>query len=353
MNIPIIILNWNGWIDTHECLEALLQQSIQNFVVYLVDNGSEDGSQENLKKFYGKNPKIKLILNRENLGFTKGNNLILSTYILPNPTYQYAILLNNDAVPTSTWLENLIQSAKKNDAAMVSSKMVDYYEPDKMDNAGHMMLNTGEILPIGHGELISQYDRGFENMDPCAGAGLYTTKMLKDIGIFDEHFNTGYEDAELGIRAVVSGYKCWYEPKAVVYHKMGQSIKKIFNYDYSLMIQRHILYSYFKLTPTKGIILTIPSFIFKYATMFFINTLFWRKRFLKIMFESIGGTVKNFKRIQAARKAFYKDRQTIGTLGLFKKQTFFLIFDIKRFYKYFILRKRSALDVYGKIREVS
>jgi len=172
IEIPIIILNWNGFKDTAACLDALMEQTAKNFKVYLVDNGSIDDSPEKLNKKYGTNPRIQLIFNQQNLGFTKGNNRILSAYILPNAAYQYVVLLNNDTIPTKNWLANLLHAAKTTQAAIISSKMVDFYEPHKMDNAGHLMLNTGEVLPIGHGEPVTKYMEGFENMGACAGAAL-------------------------------------------------------------------------------------------------------------------------------------------------------------------------------------
>jgi len=352
VEIPIIILNWNGLKDTEACLDALLRQTIQNFKIYLVDNGSADESPEKLKKNYGANPKINLILNQENLGFTGGNNEVLLKYILPNPAYEYVVLLNNDTVPTESWLEHLVQSAKTNQAAVVSSKMIDFFEPEKMDNAGHMMLNTGEVLPIGHGEPVGKYTEGFENMGACAGAALYSVDMLKDIGIFDEHFNTGYEDAELGVRAVITGYKCWYEPTAIVYHKMGQSIKKIFNYEYSLTIQKHIWYTFFKLMPLRVILITVPFLLFKYIALFTINILFNRPKYLKILFQALKESLwDEFDITLQARKLFYNKKQ-IFLFPLLRKQKFFLWVDIIRFYKYFILNRHSALDVYGKVEKI-
>lgn len=350
---PIIILNWNGLADTLECLESVLKTQGTDFIIYLVDNASQDNSQAVLRKQYGKHPKINLIFNKENLGFTRGNNLILRQLLQQPNIPEYIALLNNDTVIEPTWLKNLLQSAKTHQAGIVASKMIDYFEREKMDNAGHMMLNTGEVIPVGHGQPVSNFNIATENIGACAGAALYSTKMLVDIGIFDEHFTTGYEDAEFGIRAVVAGYKSWYEPSAVVYHKMGQSIKKIFNFDYSLSIQKHILYSYFKLMPLPVILLAIPSFLFKYLAMLTINIIFWRKKFLKLMIQSIWGTFsEDWHLIKRARKQFKSNHKRIGTLRLLRKQTFFLWFDVSRFYKYFIQNKPSAFDTYGKVESI-
>ncbi len=350
--IPIIILNWNGINDTIECLDSVLKMTYTNFIVYLVDNASEDGSQKILTQQYKNHPKIRLIFNKENLGFTKGNNVILRQILQQPDLPAYVALLNNDTAVEQDWLGCLIESAISNQAAVVASKMIDYYERDKMDNAGHLMLNTGEVIPIGHGQPITEYHQGFENMGACAGAALYATKMLQTIGIFDEHFTTGYEDAEIGVRAVVANYKCWYEPKAKVYHKMGQSVKKIFNYDYSLSIQKHILYSYFKLMPLSVLLIAIPSLIVKYIAMLVIDILFWRPKFLKIMYQSLKETfTEDLRLIMKERKAFFKNTKSTTCLSIIRRQTFFLWFDMNRFYKYFILNKNTSFDVYGKVEK--
>lgn len=349
---PIIILNWKGIEDTLECMDSVLKMTYQNFKIYLVDNGSNDGSAEILQDKFGNHPKIELIFNQDNLGFTKANNVVLRQILAAKAVPEFVALLNNDTEVEQTWLGNLLEGAKRYKADVLSSKMIDYYERDKMDNAGHLMLNTGEVIPVGHGQPSIDYNVAKENMGACAGAALYSTPMLRGIGVFDEHFDTGYEDAELGLRAIVCGYECWYEPTAIVYHKMGRSIKKVFNYEYSLSIQKHIWYSYLKLMPIDIIIVSIPSFLFKYIAMLIVNLLFQRKKFLKIMFQSLKEAIWDNRKVTLqARKKIHSKRK-IKSFSLSKKQNFFLWTDITRFYKYFILNRHTSMDVYGKVEKV-
>ena len=350
--IPIIIINWKGIKDTLECVESVLKMNFQNFKVYLVENGSDDGSADILMKKYGNHPKIDVCLNADNLGFTKANNLIFRRILEADHKPEYIALLNNDTSVDKGWLGNLVIGAEKRGSAVTSSKMIDYYDRSLMDNAGHLMLNTGEVIPIGHARSVKDYCKGFKNMGACAGAGLYATRMLEDIGVFDEHFTTGYEDAELGIRAVVSGYQCWYEPTAIVYHKMGQSIKKIFNYNYSLMIQKNIWYSYIKLMPGILILMTIPSFLVKYLALFFLNIIYRRTKFMKIIFISIKEALWQELDIALQARRNFSPKKRVGFLKISRRQHFFLWMDMIRFYKYFILNKHTSIDVYGKIEKV-
>lgn len=313
-----------------------------------MDNLSTDGSPEIFKKEYTDHPKISLILNQENIGFTKANNAIFKLVLNQKTTPTYIALLNNDTVVEPDWLNNLVSSAQKYDAAIVSSKMIDYFDRARMDNAGHLMLNTGEILPIGHNDLIEKYDKVFENIGACAGACLYESSMLEKIGIFDEYFVTGYEDAEFGVRATMSGYKCIFEPSAIVYHKMGQSIKKVFNYRYAVEIQKKVLFTYLKLMPIGSLIVNLPFVLFRYLAIILVQIIFWRPIYIKIVFQSIKEVlVDDFEKVKLARK-HYRQHQQLSSLAITRKQTFFLTNNLKRFYHYFIQKKQSAFDAYGK-----
>ncbi len=345
MCIPIITLNWNGIQDTEMCMNALFQQTHQDFIIHLVDNGSNLENVTRLKQLYSNHPQIILHLNKENLGFTKGNNEILRQLLKED--YSHIILLNNDTEVAPDWLENLYQAAIDTQAGMVTSKMINYFKPDQMDNAGHLMLNTAEIIPIGHAESVDLFQKRTSNIGACAGAAIYRTDMLRAIGIFDEYFETGYEDAELGVRANILGYDTIFEPTAVVKHKVKQSIKKILNYEYILKIQLNIFYAYFKLMPFWVLLLNLPSFLFKYGSIIIIDIVFIRPKFLKIMLDAWYRTIfKNRKTILAARRTFYKKHRPISSWKILQKMQFFLWFDIKRFWKYIILRKETELEQY-------
>ena len=343
--IPIIILNWNGIQDTLECLDSLMQQTHQNFQVYLVDNGSEASDVHTLKEKFNKHPKIQLTLNQENLGFTKGNNEILRKYILPNPDYKYVLLLNNDTTQDKDWIKELVLCAETQQAQIISTKMINYFDRTKLDNVGHQMLNTGEIIPIGHNEPIEDHLTPSENMGACAGAALYDVEMLRKIGILDEYFTTGYEDAEIGVRANVLGYRTVYAPKAIVYHKVSQSVAKIWNYEYVLQIQVNIYYSFLKLMPKSILLLNLPFLLFKFIVLFLINLLFWRPKFLKILFHSYYRIFTNeWGRIRQERTAFLQKQTPLNAWSIWRKLRFFLWFDIWRFWQFFILKKEMVFE---------
>ncbi len=343
--IPIIVLNWNGLDDTLECMECVFNQTYPNYHVFLADNASSGDDFEVLTHKFGSNPKVTLIQNDENLGFTLAHNEIFKNYILNNTLYIYVALLNNDTAADPNWLQALYNSAIDNKADIVASKMINYFERDKMDNAGHRMINTGEIVAIGSGKNINEYQTNNWNMGACAGATLYSVEMLREIGIFDEYFKTGYEDAEIGVRANILGYTSIFEPKAVVYHKVSASIRKVVDYEYLLKIQTSVYYSYIKLMPLGVILLNLPSILFKYFAILVIDIVFWRKMFLKILFASAHNVfVKERKFMLASRRAFLSKHKPISAWKITRKQEFFLWFDIKRFVKDVLLKKKPLLQ---------
>ena len=335
--IPIIIVNWKGLSDTLECMSSVLQLEGLDFHIHLVDNGSEDGSAEALTQAFGGHPKVTLHLFDENLGFTGANNRIMEELLKahdPNDL-PWIVLLNNDTTVHPDWLVNLVQCGEETGAGMVSSKMVIYAEPELMDNAGHYMLNTGEILPIGHRKPIGEYTKRCQNLGACAGASLYSAGMLLDIGLFDNHFSTGYEDAELGLRAVVTGYECWYEPSAVVHHKGGQSLNKVRNLNYLISIQSHILYSYFKLMPRFYLWINLPLMVLRYVLIFCFDLAFLRVKYLQMhsraWWDQLAGQVAERRR---KRRLLFRGRKTLTGGQMFRRVEFFWRTDLRRLATY-------------------
>lgn len=334
--VPIIIINWNGIEDTIECMEAVFEQTYENFVVYLIDNASNPEQIEKLKQLYESNSRVKLILNSTNLGFAKAHNAVFPEII---EKYDYVVLLNNDTKVNKDWLENLIKTTSKAD--MVSSKMVRHSNPEIMDNAGHFMLNTAEILPIGAREPASLFSKNFSNMGPGAGAGLYSTKMLKEIGGFDDYFSTGYEDAELGVRAILAGYKSVFEPAAVVLHKGGSSIKKVKSPEYNAGIQKNIYYTFIKLTPLSLIIINLPLIFLKILLVVIVSSILRRKDLARTQIMAVKLIWEDLELIKEKRKSVKKK---ISTPEFMLKQNFFLFTYIRYFWMYFVKGQKSILE---------
>lgn len=345
--IPVVILNWNGLEDTRQCLDHVKNQSvIDKLEIFIADNGSGERDVQFLREVDASDPGIQIRLLGQNHGFAKAHNIIFDEILSRPKVPPYILLINNDAFPDARWAEKLIVAAENYDWDMVSSRMINYFSNERLDNVGHLLLNTAEVIPKGSGEgSAANYLDPQENFGACAGAALYSTRMLQDIGYFDTYFHTGYEDAELGMRAVVAGYAVGYEPAARVRHKISQSVSKVKDFNYVKKTQINIFYSWFKLMPWPLIVLNLPFMLFKYLTVLLLNAVTGRWFFFRVMKSAIWATLTSERKaIAKARKQFYQERRSISSFSIMKKMHFFLWFDIGRFYKHFIKGHKTEFE---------
>lgn len=342
--VPIIILNWNGIEHTIECVEAIQNQTYKNWKIILVDNGSNEENILQLKKLYLSENKIELLLLKENHGFTKAHNIVFEQLILKKD-YQYVALLNNDTLASPSWLEEILNFSVIEKSKITSSKMISYYQTEKIDNTGHLILNTGEIIPRNFARDVYSTETKINNIGSCAGATLYSTDTLKKIGIFDNYFNTGYEDAEFGLRGFLCGESTKYCKNAIVKHKMGKSLEKVKNEQYIIHIQKCIIYTFFKLMPNSILIFNAPFIIFKYVCLIIINTILFRFTTLRTLITVIYKSWIERKIIIGARDHFHSNHPIEKTFyEIQSNMTFFLFFDLKRFVRYIILNNKSSLE---------
>lgn len=224
--IQVIIPNWNGRHLLPHCLSALAVQTIKDFDVTVVDNGSTDGSVTWLQEHF---PHVHLIANSENRGFAAA----IDQGIRAGDS-EYIATLNNDAKPEPRWLQALVEAADQNvRVGMCASKMLFADRPWLINSTGICVDRAG-IAWDRHGgrpDGPQQEDSPTEVFGPCAGAALYRRAMLDEIGLFDEDFFAYLEDVDLAWRAQWAGWECLYVPGAVVFHahsatgKEGSSFK--------------------------------------------------------------------------------------------------------------------------------
>jgi GT2 family glycosyltransferase len=197
----------------------LTTQSHRDFEVIVVDNGSNDGSIEllNNKEFTS----VRRIENSVNLGYCAANNQGIRAAL-----GRYVALLNNDAEADPLWLEELVGALESDPGlGMAASKILAYEDRGLIDKAGHLIYPDGQNRGRGTGERDhGQYDRPEETAWPDGSAAIYRREMLEQIGGFDEDFFAYADDAELGLRARIAGWRCLYVPTAVAYHRLGSTL---------------------------------------------------------------------------------------------------------------------------------
>ena len=328
--VPVIVLNWNGVDDTIECIDHLLGSQRVDFRVILVDNASTGADFEILNERYSQHPLVELRRNDHNLGFARGVNCILRELLQAGAHRpRYVALLNNDAFVEPDWLMKLVAMADISGAGSVASRMLRFDAPELLDNAGHVFLNTGEVLPRGSAEPAEQYGDSAEIQGSCGGACLLRLDMLDDIGLFDEFYSTGYEDAELGLRAWLAGYRQIYQPAAKVRHKVGASIDKIRDLDYAVTLQVNIHYAYFKLMPAAVILWNLPWIILKTLGMLIVPAMTGRWRLLRVQWLALRLSIRQWRFIHKARAGRPSPR--ISWRRILNGQEFF----VRRYWGYF------------------
>jgi GT2 family glycosyltransferase len=218
MLISVIVVNWNQRELLSQCLSSLDRQTLTEFEVIVVDNGSTDGSVEMVKS---RLPIVRLIQNFENRGFCAANNQGFAA-----ARGDLIALLNNDAEAEPGWLAALARVfALDMGVGMAASKIVTYSDPTRIDKAGHLIYPDGQNRGRGTGEIdTGQYDAEQETLWPDGCAAMYRRAMLERIGGFDEDFFAYGDDAELGLRARIAGWRCVYIPGAVARHRRGATL---------------------------------------------------------------------------------------------------------------------------------
>lgn len=233
-SVSIIILNWNNFEDTQECLLSLNNINYNNYSVVLIDNGSKDKSGVLLSKLGLHNIYIQ---NKFNKGFSAGNNVGIAHAL--NSNSDYVLLLNNDTVVDDNFLQLLVQFAERDRRiGIVGPKIVLYDDP----------------TITAHGAGFINWIRGsasFKDMSvPCecdfvTGACLLIkSKVFKELReLLDEEYFLYWEETDLCVKAKKKGFKSYYYPKAKLRHKVSQSTKShirsktwIYNYMKSRII---------------------------------------------------------------------------------------------------------------------
>lgn len=222
-DISVIVVNWNRRELLRACLESLARQAAADFETILVDNGSLDGSVEMAQREFGPRPELRLrvIVNGENRGFCAANNQGIAA-----ARGAVIALLNNDAEADPGWLAALHGALLQSpETGMAASKILVWEDPARIDKAGHLIYPDGQNRGRGSGEPdLGQYDEPGEALWPDGCAAMYKRAMLDQIGGFDEDFFAYGDDAELGLRGRIAGWRCAYAPEALVRHHRGATL---------------------------------------------------------------------------------------------------------------------------------
>ena len=269
-HVSVIILNWNTWRDTVECIESLYHNAYKNFTVLLVDNNSTDDSREQLLDWFsGKSKKtittqfpdsvypvrnkpvkvrsitieqgeikqeesgkpkeddgaIIMLLNDHNAGFAKANNIAIR-YVLKYLHSSYIYILNNDTVIDKNALRTLIAFMEENNTTGAATSTIYQY-----DNPQQIAIAGGTITPWA--KVVHYQDKVSENMRKVrfvSGCALLVrTQVFSKYGVLSERFYYGEEDIEFSLRMnrLNIDMVCLYT--SIVFHKVSRSAQQYFS----------------------------------------------------------------------------------------------------------------------------
>jgi GT2 family glycosyltransferase len=232
--VYIIILNWNGWQDTLECLASVVKLNYPNYQVVVVDNGSTDDSVRQIKEWVAVQgaKHIVLIETGQNLGYAGGNNAGLR-YALERGGLDYAWVLNNDTTVDPGALAALVAKMRReNDRVICGSVLLHYEEPLKIWALGGRYdrwfaqgWHIGGDKQYDPGQT-AQYLKIARRIDYVVGASVFVARhFLTEIGLMSEDYFLFFEELDWAVRAK-GRYRLALAPDSLVYHKGGSSVKK-------------------------------------------------------------------------------------------------------------------------------
>ncbi len=254
--VSVIVLNYNGANYVKGCLESLLRNSYGNFEVLFIDNNSPDKSVNIAKNLFQNEPRIKIVENKENLGFSMGNNVGFKL-----SKAKYVIALNNDTEVQENFIQTLVSIAESDEkVGSVGCKIV---QLDGVISYGPKYMNYGFIT---HAVNRQTYEKTTVNLANCGCAALFRKALLDRIGGFDAYLWTDWEDHDLGYRINIAGYKCIYTPKTTVLHLGGGNYLGM-SEERKIRIFRNKLLCYYRNYQTRNLLTKFPIIILKTLTM--------------------------------------------------------------------------------------
>jgi GT2 family glycosyltransferase len=246
--VLVVLVNFNGYDNTVECLDSLSNLDYNYFDVVVVDN-STDSSFERFSRLDKSNWRFEshfaheddelttsrksgsllFIKAKQNKGFAAGNNLAIR--YCKELNYDFIWLLNNDTVVDSKSLTELVTTASASTMkiGIWGAKLMIYYSPTRIQGVGGYYNKWfGIVREIGYNQLdTGQWDYIQIKYDYVIGASMFVSvDFIKDVGLMEEDYFLYYEELDWAIRGKQKGWSMGFCPKCRVYHKMGASINE-------------------------------------------------------------------------------------------------------------------------------
>ncbi|MGY8987255.1 MAG: glycosyltransferase family 2 protein [Flavobacteriales bacterium] len=225
--IGLVTITYNSVDVLKGFLDSTFKQTFQNFVIYIIENNSQDNTLTLLEKY--NDERIVLIKNSENVGVAKANNQGIKLALKDGCSQ--VLIINNDIEFEEQLFDKMLNIQKENNCSLVVPKMMYYDNPTHIWYAGSDFVKTKGFLPIHKG--MRQKDEGkFDGIFPVEYAPtcclLVKKQVFLDVGMMDEKYFVYFDDTDFCYRVLKDGrHKLFFFSDTKFYHKVGSLTKSV------------------------------------------------------------------------------------------------------------------------------
>ena len=222
-SISVVVLTYNNWAYTEVCLDSLLLQTDYPGMLEIVvaDNASSDETVERLKEWTAREPRMKLVLNQSNLGFSAGNNTGLVA-----SSGDYLVMLNNDTVVTRGWLLTLLRHFQADAQLGLLGPATNHIGNE---SKVPVVYETIEQMPLAARQYTLAHMGELYPMKTLAFFCVMMPRAVYDcVGPMDENFGRGFfEDDDYSRRIEQQGLRLACADDVLVHHRLSASFDKV------------------------------------------------------------------------------------------------------------------------------
>ncbi len=218
--VAVVITNWNGKKDTIECIESLEKSSHRNFKIIVVDNGSADNSEADIK---AKFPSVDVVHIDQNIGLAAANNVGVNA-ALDLGGVDYVVLANNDVIFDAACLKEMVNLTEKHPEVAVATPLTYfYYDKNRIWSAGIRARFALDPRSIGLGEIDNgQFKPAYVDAAHCVI--MIRATAFDIVGLFKSEYIVQVEEVEWCLRARQYGFRTMLVPSAKLWHKVGATV---------------------------------------------------------------------------------------------------------------------------------
>ncbi len=301
--VSVIIVNWNGKKWLKQCFDSLYNQTMTDFEIIFVDNASSDDSVSYVSTQY---PKARIVQSGGNIGFSGGNNLGVRY-----ARGKYVVFLNNDTWVDQNYLEKFIVAFDEiPNLGSAQSKIVLMNDENKLDACGAYWSHSSFLYHYGYAKDQSneKYNVSKEIFSNKGASMIVRRDLIEKIGLFDEEFWCYYEETDFCHRVWLSGYECWYYPKATIHHAIGGTSTYFENSHIQFHNLKNKLRSYLKNLQLRTLFIILPIFFLLNFGLGLFLLLRGKSGQCTVLFKALSWNIRNFRETIVERKKIQAQR---------------------------------------------